>query len=110
MADYTEKSSLEQFAEVLISHGVEFIVVGGQAEILFGSSRSTYDVDLCYRRTQRKPRAFSVRTVGDLDLRVISIDDLIAIKQHIQRPKDRDSLMHLLAIKKVLSEKKSGTE
>src|SRR2546425_268926 len=51
MGDYTEKSSLEQFAEIFISHGVEFIVVGGQAEILFGSSRPTYDVDLCYRRT-----------------------------------------------------------
>ena len=52
MGDYTGKSSLEQFAEVLIAHGVEFVVIGGQAEILFGSSRPTYDVDLCYRRTQ----------------------------------------------------------
>jgi predicted nucleotidyltransferase len=36
---------------VLAAHGVEFIVVGGQAEALMGSARVTYDVDLCYRRT-----------------------------------------------------------
>src|SRR2546426_2222366 len=32
-------------------HGVEFIIVGGQAEALMGGARVTYDVDLCYRRT-----------------------------------------------------------
>jgi len=46
-----EPSPLERFCAVLAEHGVEFIVVGGQAEALMGSSRVTYDVDLCYRRT-----------------------------------------------------------
>jgi len=55
------------------------------------------------------PRVSTMR-IGGLDLKVIHIDDLIAIKRHIQRPKDRDSLMHLLAIKKVLSETKSEAE
>src|SRR2546428_10767107 len=36
---------------MLAEHGVEFIIVGGQAEALMGSPRVTYDVDLCYRRT-----------------------------------------------------------
>jgi predicted nucleotidyltransferase len=35
----------------MTKHGVEFLVIGGQAEYLFGSPRITYDVDLCYRRT-----------------------------------------------------------
>src|SRR5437762_3824620 len=52
MADNTEKSPLEQAVEVLVKHGVEFIVIGGQAESLYGSPRITYDVDLCYRRTR----------------------------------------------------------
>lgn len=39
--------------------------------------------------------------IGETNVRVISLDDLIQIKQHISRPKDRDSLMHLLAIKRV---------
>ena len=45
------ESRLEQIAEILSRHGVQFIVVGGQAEYLFGSPRLTFDVDLCYRRT-----------------------------------------------------------
>jgi hypothetical protein len=36
---------------------------------------------------------------------VIDLEDLIKIKQHIRRPKDQDSLMQLLAIKKVRGEK-----
>lgn len=52
MASEAEKTLLERFAEVLAAHGVEFIVIGGQAENLHGSPRVTYDVDLCYRRTK----------------------------------------------------------
>lgn len=162
MADETGKSALELIAEVLKAHRVEFIVVGGQAELLLGSPRVTYDIDLCYRRTsanlerlaaalkELKPTlrnapadlpfqidarslalgsnfTFST-TLGDLDLlgfleplgdyerikqqavtmqigemelQVISLDDLIEIKQHIARPKDRQSLYHLLAIRKL---------
>ncbi|TWT41722.1 hypothetical protein RAS1_28430 [Phycisphaerae bacterium RAS1] len=37
----------------------------------------------------------------DIELKVISLDDLIRVKQHVNRPKDRESLMHLLAIKRV---------
>jgi hypothetical protein len=46
-----EPSPLERFCAVLAGHGVEFIIVGGQAEALMGSARVTYDVDFCYRRT-----------------------------------------------------------
>lgn len=37
-------------------------------------------------------------------LRVMSLGDLIRIKRHINRPKDRESLQHLLAIQRVLRE------
>ena len=46
-----DQSLLEQVADVLDRHGVEYIVVGGAAENLMGSPRTTMDVDLCYRRT-----------------------------------------------------------
>ena len=45
-----------------------------------------------------------VQAFGDFQVRVIALDDLIRIKQHINRPKDRDSLMHLLAIKRIRDE------
>jgi predicted nucleotidyltransferase len=165
MADDPEKSALERLAEVLLRHGVEFIVVGGQAEVLLGSPRVTYDVDFCYRRSRENldrlaaaiveldvklrgappdlpfqidaralalganftfttrfgaldllghleplggyeavaERADTYR-VGDLELRTIALDDLIAIKRHIRRPKDRESLLQLLAIKRLRNE------
>ena len=165
MAEETEKSALEAIAEVLSAHGVEFIVVGGQAELLMGSPRVTYDIDLCYRRTKDNLRRLAAAlreikptlrnapadlpfiideqslalgsnftfdtSVGPLDflgyleplggfeviagrastvrlaqveVKVIHIDDLIAIKQHLRRPKDQQSLLQLLAIKKIQSE------
>ncbi len=51
MADAPVKPLLEQFAELLHARGVEFIVIGGQAENLWGSPRVTVDVDLCYERS-----------------------------------------------------------
>ena len=42
---------LKEIADLLIRHGVKFIVIGGQAEYIFGSPRVTFDVDLCYERS-----------------------------------------------------------
>jgi len=158
-----EQSPLERFCEVLAEHGVEFIVVGGQAEALMGSSRVTYDVDVCYRRTPDNlerlatalgtlnltlrgappylkfrldaqalalgqnytfevdgehpldflgslepigtyedllPHAETV-SVGGRPTRVIGLDDLIRIKRYLGRPKDRESLLQLEAIKRL---------
>ncbi|MHC4063323.1 MAG: hypothetical protein ACYSUI_02315 [Planctomycetota bacterium] len=165
MADETEKSALERIAETLLAHHVEFIVIGGQAEVLHGSPRVTYDVDLCYRRSaenlrnlaaalgELKPslrgappdlpfrvdaealalgcnftfatalgdldllgyleplgayediaqRAQTYR-VGDLELRAIALEDSITIKEHLGRPRDREALWQLLAIKRLRDE------
>lgn len=158
-------SSLGQIAMVLRRHGVEFIVVGGQAETIFGSPRVTYDVDLRYRRTEENltrlaaaleeigvslrgapaglPFSLDARSLalgsnftfttplGDPDLlgwiepigeyeaiigrcerhvfsgqdfAVISLDDLIRVKLHVNRPKDRESLFQLEAIRRIRGE------
>lgn len=39
--------SVERLLECLTSHGVEFVVVGGIAATLLGSSRDTFDLDIC---------------------------------------------------------------
>lgn len=162
MGDDTAKTPFEQIVELLALRKVQFIVIGGQAETLYGSARVTYDLDLCYRRTPENLRRladalkvlkptlrgappdlpfrmdaeslalgsnFTLRTlagdldlighveplggydelskraetirVGDVDLKVIALDDLIRIKQHLDRPRDHDSLRHLLAIKRL---------
>jgi predicted nucleotidyltransferase len=158
-----EPSPLERFCGVLAAHGVEFIVVGGQAEALMGSARVTYDVDLCYRRTSENLKrlatalgtlnltlrgapadlkfrldaqalalghnyAFEVDgeypldflgylepigtyddllphvetvSIGGRPTQIVGLDDLIRIKRHINRPKDRESLLQLEAIKRL---------
>jgi predicted nucleotidyltransferase len=164
MADATEKPRLLEIAEHLQRHGVEFLVIGGQAAALHGSPVPTYDVDFCYRRTaenlDRLARAlqemhptlrgappdlpflldaqslalganFTFNTdhgpldllgwvepfgtyedllpraeripVGDLTIGVIGLDDLIAIKRHINRPKDQIALVQLEALKRLRS-------
>ena len=51
MAGSTEKPRLVEIAELLQRHGVEFLVIGGAAAVLWGSPLPTLDIDLCYRRT-----------------------------------------------------------
>lgn len=45
---------------------------------------------------------------GEQELPVISLDDLLRIKEHINRPRDADSLHQLRAIKQV-REEQSGS-
>lgn len=167
MAESIDKTPFEKIVEVFLTYGVEFLVIGGQAETLYGSARVTFDVDVCYRRTEENlerlasalasinptlrgappdlPFCLDARSLalgsnftfttdkGPLDLlgylepiggyeealinaeemdlgiwsvKVLALDDLIRIKEHIQRPKDRDSLLHLLAIRKLRGESK----
>jgi len=158
-----DQSPLERFCAVLTAHGVEFIVVGGQAEALMGSARVTYDVDLCYRRTpdnlERLATALGtlkltlrgappelkfrldaqalalgqnytfevdgeypldflgylepigtyedllphaeIVSIGGHATRVIGLDDLLRIKRYLGRPKDKESLLQLEAVKRL---------
>src|SRR5262245_8685580 len=52
MAEEVEKPPLAKIARLLQKHQVEFIVIGGAAAVLMGSPLPTFDVDLCYRRTE----------------------------------------------------------
>jgi hypothetical protein len=38
--------------EVLVRHGVDFVVIGGLAAMARGSAYNTYDVDIAYERSQ----------------------------------------------------------
>ncbi len=51
MAKSTEKTPFDAIVETLRRHGVEFMVIGGQAAVLHGGAIATFDTDLCYRRT-----------------------------------------------------------
>jgi hypothetical protein len=57
------KSPLEPFVELFERHGVEYVVIGGMAEVLHGGLRPTYDVDVCYRRTPENLRRLAAALV-----------------------------------------------
>jgi predicted nucleotidyltransferase len=162
MAADTANPRLAKFAELLSRHGVEFLVIGGQAAILYGSPIPSFDVDVCYRKTpenhERLARAlaeihpslrgappdlpfrpdpqtlaagtnFTFQTdFGGFDLlgwvepfgayeqligqaewvdlpgiriAIIGLENLMAIKNLIRRPKDLAVLAELQAIKKL---------
>jgi hypothetical protein len=167
-----EASPLERFCALFAAHGVEFVVIGGQAEALMGSSRVTYDCDFCYRRTPENlarlaralgtlrltlrgappelkfrldpeslalgsnftfmvdeeypldllgyvepigayedilPRVEKMRIQGS-EVLVIALEDLIRIKEHLGRPKDRESLLYLRAIERLRREAGGGSQ
>jgi predicted nucleotidyltransferase len=44
--------------------------------------------------------------IGEMTLRTIGLEDLIRIKQHLGRAKDRESLLQLLAIRSLRGEQR----
>ncbi len=42
---------LQKLIEALYKHQVEFIIVGGMAAVAQGAPVTTFDLDICYRRT-----------------------------------------------------------
>ena len=51
MAEWPE-FHLEALPRALVSHGVDFVIVGGIAVIAHGSARITRDLDICYATDQ----------------------------------------------------------
>jgi len=43
-------TDVQRLLDALVAAGVDFVVVGGVAMVLRGSSRATVDLDLCYSR------------------------------------------------------------
>jgi len=46
-----EPSPIERLCVLLVDTGVEFVIIGGQAEVLMGSYRNTEDIDVCHQLT-----------------------------------------------------------
>jgi len=166
MSNALPEPTLYRFVRLFEQHGVEYLIAGGQAEILHGSARLTYAWDFCYRRSvdslerlatalkETHPRLRNappdlpftldgkslalaenltldtdlgpldllgymepvgvyedieeraeVYELGEYRVKAVSLDDLIRIKEHLGRPKDRESLLHLRAIRQVREER-----
>lgn len=81
-------SNVAKIVETLTDHEVRFVVIGGVALVLQGSSRTTQDLDLCYDRSEDNlDRLAAVRLYGR-DLQVLSLDGLEKAKRAVGRLKD----------------------
>lgn len=155
--------NLKELLERLLKNNIDFVLVGGFASILYGSTLVTQDLDICvamtdeeveklrkalgdlnpiHRMNPNAPISFleqpkdlsqvkniylktnlgildimsELPPVGDFKVikknsieinlyghicRVISIEDLIRIKETMTRPKDKETLEHLKKIQKL---------
>lgn len=66
--------------EVLHEHGVEYVVVGGSAAILWGAERATRDVDCVASQTAENRRRLcdALDALGNPRLRIEGVDDEMA--------------------------------
>ncbi len=71
----TGKSPIERIVALFARHEIRFVLVGGQ----------------------------SVR-MNEFDVRIIALEDLIRIKEYLGRPKDREALLQLKAIRRIRAE------
>jgi hypothetical protein len=72
------ESELEQFITFFVRHGVEFLVIGEQAETLMGSPRVTYDTEPIGSYEAMLPASESF-SVGELEIRTIGLEDLLML-------------------------------
>jgi len=81
--------------ERLVRAGVDFVVIGGFAGVVHGCTYVTQDIDICCD--------FSPATL--LAVRVLSLDALIKAKKSMNRPRDKEAVLQLEAIKKLRKSK-----
>lgn len=84
----------------LARHKVDYLLIGGLAVSLHGVERTTMDVDITVAMNPNNLASRAeVFKVANTDIQVVSIDDLIALKQAVGRPIDIMGIEHLQRIK-----------
>jgi hypothetical protein len=94
MAESIEKPKLQRIVEHFQRFGVEFMIIGGAAAVLHGSPL---------------PHAERME-LGDAEALVIGLDDLVAIKRHLKRPKDQVALVQLEELQRLREDEGSEHE
>jgi hypothetical protein len=65
---------LESLLRALVSHGVDFVIVGGIAVVAHGSARITRDLDICYATDQANLDVLGAALL-DLDARLRGVPE-----------------------------------
>jgi hypothetical protein len=67
----------DEILQRLVTRGVDFVVIGGIAGVLHGSSRATFDLDICFATDRTNLDALGEVLVG-LDARLKGVDEKAA--------------------------------
>ncbi len=81
---------IQEFIRLLHEHGVQFVVIGGEAVIFHGYPRYTGDVDFNQAWDGRVPA-----TLSGIELNFLGVEELVAAKEAAGRPKDLEDLRYL---------------
>ena len=66
--------SPERLLKTLTERGVDFVVVGGVAAVLYGSARNTFDLDICFALDDGNLQALGAVLLG-LGAKLKGVDD-----------------------------------
>jgi len=102
-----EGPDLQQIFDALALHKVEYLLVGGIAARAYGARRPTFDVILAdipdrlgwYMSYRELVERASELNLDGIVVRVAALDDVIASKEWAGRPKDRDALPEVRALR-----------
>jgi hypothetical protein len=64
----------DEILQRLVARGVDFVVIGGIAGVLHGSSRATFDLDICFATDDQNLAALGDVLVG-LDARLKGVEE-----------------------------------
>jgi Nucleotidyltransferase of unknown function (DUF6036) len=70
----TPEFDVEHILSCLTAHGVDYVVIGGIAAVLWGSARNTFDLDICPATDGGNLEALGTALV-DLGVRLRGIDE-----------------------------------
>jgi len=109
--------NLNHLLKRLLESKIDFVLIGGYAAVLHGSSQVTQDIDICAVISDENIDDLhiiqEVRPIGTFDrikekavtislfghsCKVISLEDLIEVKRSMTRPKDKATLRELEAL------------
>jgi hypothetical protein len=106
-------TDVQRLLEVLADAGAEFVVIGGVAMVLRGSSRVTIDIDVCYARNDANlarlahalafeavARGATSLEIGRVQARVLDLDALERSKRAAGRAKDLLDLAEIAEIRR----------
>ncbi len=93
--------NLNNLLKQLLESKIDFVLIGGYAAVLHGSSQ---EVRPCGSFGRIKSKALTVTLFGH-SCQVISLEDLIEVKKNMTRPKDLTTLRELQILQKKMNSK-----